>query len=62
MTAVMALPARQREVITLRVFFDLDMATTAALLGLSPGTVGAHLHEALAARRTKIPFFSEIGE
>lgn len=53
---------RQREVITLRVFFDLDMATTAALLGISPGTVGAHMHKALAALRTKIPSFSEMGE
>ena len=61
-TAVMALPARQREGITLRVFFDLDMATTAALLEISPGTVGAHLHRALAALRTKIPSFSEMGE
>jgi len=61
-TAVRALPARQREVITLRVFFDLDMATTAALLGISPGTVGAHMHKALAALRTKIPSFSEMGE
>lgn len=61
-TAVMALPARQREVITLRVFFDLDMATTAALLGISPGTVGAHMHKALAALRAKIPSFSEMGE
>jgi RNA polymerase sigma-70 factor (sigma-E family) len=60
--AVRALPVRQREVVTLRVFFDLDMATTAALLGISPGTVGAHLHRALAALRTKVPSFSEMGE
>jgi hypothetical protein len=49
--AVRALPARQREVITLRVFFDLDTDATAKLLGISAGTVGAHLHRALAALR-----------
>jgi RNA polymerase sigma-70 factor (sigma-E family) len=57
--AVRALPPRQREVITLRVFFDLDTAATARLLGISPGTVGAHLHRALAALRTQVPSFSD---
>src|SRR6185437_13822690 len=52
--AVRALPARQREVVTLRVFFDLDTDATAKLLGISAGTVGAHLHRALAALRTQI--------
>jgi DNA-directed RNA polymerase specialized sigma24 family protein len=56
--AVRALPLRQREVITLRVFFDLDTATTATMLGIAPGTVGAHLHRALATLRTQIPSFS----
>jgi RNA polymerase sigma-70 factor (sigma-E family) len=55
--AVRALPARQREVIVLRVFFDLDTEATAALLGVSPGTVGAHLHRALGTLRTQIPSF-----
>jgi RNA polymerase sigma-70 factor (sigma-E family) len=57
--AVRALPSRQREVITLRVFFDLDTAVTARLLGISPGTVGAHLHRALATLRTQVPSFSD---
>ena len=57
--AVRALPSRQREVITLRVFFDLDTETTARLLGISPGTVGVHLHRAIAALRTQIPSFSD---
>ena len=57
--AVRALPLRQREVITLRVFFDLDTQTTAKTLGISPGTVGVHLHRALAALRAQIPSFSE---
>jgi RNA polymerase sigma-70 factor (sigma-E family) len=56
--AVRALPLRQREVITLRVFFDLDTGTTATMLGISPGTVGAHLHRALATLRAQIPSFS----
>lgn len=57
--AIRALPLRQREVITLRVFFDLDTETTARTLGISPGTVGVHLHRALAALRAQIPSFSD---
>jgi hypothetical protein len=37
------------------------MTTTAALLGISAGTVGAHLHRALAALRTQIPSSSSGG-
>jgi RNA polymerase sigma-70 factor (sigma-E family) len=59
LVAIRTLPPRQREVITLRVFFDLDTETTAKLLGVSPGTVSAHLHRALAALRTQIPSFSD---
>ena len=59
--AIRALPARQREVIVLRVFFDLDTDATAALLGISPGTVGAHLHRALGTLRTQIPSFLDQG-
>jgi RNA polymerase sigma-70 factor (sigma-E family) len=58
-SAIRALPLRQREVITLRVFFDLDTDTTAQTLGISPGTVGVHLHRALAALRAQIPSFSD---
>jgi RNA polymerase sigma-70 factor (sigma-E family) len=57
--AIRALSPRQREVITLRVFFDLDTDATAKLLGISPGTVGAHLHRALATLRTQIPSYSD---
>jgi RNA polymerase sigma-70 factor (ECF subfamily) len=49
--AVAALPDRQRQVIALRVFLDLDTRQTAEALGLSPGTVTAHLHRALTALR-----------
>jgi RNA polymerase sigma-70 factor (ECF subfamily) len=57
--AVRRLPARQREVIVLRVFFDLDAETTANVLGIAPGTVGVHLHRAIAALRDQIPSFRE---
>jgi RNA polymerase sigma-70 factor (sigma-E family) len=56
-SAIRALPARQREVIVLRIYFDLDTEATAALLGISTGTVGVHLHRALNALRTQIPSF-----
>jgi RNA polymerase sigma-70 factor (sigma-E family) len=58
-TAIRALPLRQREVITLRVFFDLDTETTAKTLGISPGTVSVHLHRALVALRGQVPSFSD---
>ena len=56
-SAIRALPPRQREVIVLRIFFDLDTEATAALLGISPGTVGVHLHRALGTLRTHAPSF-----
>jgi RNA polymerase sigma factor (sigma-70 family) len=54
-TALRRLPLRQREVVTLRLLLDLDTKTTAALLGMAPGTVGAHLHKAVATLRSAIP-------
>jgi DNA-directed RNA polymerase specialized sigma24 family protein len=33
---------RKREVVTLRLLLDLDTETTARVLGIAPGTVGAH--------------------
>ena len=57
-TAVVAalrrLPIRQRQVIALRLLLDLDTETTAQMLGISPGTVGAHLHRAIATLRGDI--------
>jgi RNA polymerase sigma-70 factor (ECF subfamily) len=57
-TAVVAalrrLPVRQRQVIALRLLLDLDTETTAQMLGISPGTVGAHLHRAIATLRSDI--------
>ena len=54
LAAVRRLPARQREVLVLRVFLDLDIETTAAQLAIAPGTVRAHLSRAVTALRTEL--------
>ena len=54
MQALRALPARQREVVALRIFLDLDIATTARALGVTPGTVKTHLSRALTALRAAL--------
>jgi RNA polymerase sigma factor (sigma-70 family) len=45
------LPERQRFVLFLRYFADLDYGTIAAILGVAPGTVAAALHVAHASVR-----------
>jgi RNA polymerase sigma-70 factor (sigma-E family) len=52
--AVRRLPAREREVVVLRVFLDLDTETTARYLGIATGTVRAHLSRAIAALRQEV--------
>jgi RNA polymerase sigma-70 factor (sigma-E family) len=59
MTALRALPVRQREVVALRVFLDLDTRATAAALGIAPGTVQAHLHRATKALRAELESLTE---
>ena len=54
LTALRRLPGRQREVIVLRVFLDLDIETTARQLGIAPGTVRAHLSRAVTALRHEL--------
>lgn len=54
LAAVRRLPLRQREVIALRVFLDLDTETTARTLAIAPGTVTAHLSRAIAALRDRL--------
>jgi RNA polymerase sigma factor (sigma-70 family) len=54
LAAIRRLPVRQQQVIILRVLFELDAQATAQALGIAPGTVGVHLHRALAALRTQI--------
>jgi RNA polymerase sigma-70 factor (sigma-E family) len=55
LAALRRLPARQREVVTLRLLLDMDTETTARVLGIAPGTVSAHLHQAVAKLRAAIP-------
>ena len=52
LAALRRLPARQREVVTLRLLLDLDTEATAKALGIAPGTVSAHLHKAIATLRS----------
>jgi RNA polymerase sigma-70 factor (sigma-E family) len=54
MAALRQLPPRQREVIALRVFLDLDTETTAKVLGIAAGTVTAHLSRAVASLRGQL--------
>ncbi|UQU65834.1 sigma-70 family RNA polymerase sigma factor [Couchioplanes caeruleus] len=54
LTALRGLPRRQREVLACRVFLDLDTAGTAAVLGIAPGTVTAHLSRAVASLRAHL--------
>src|SRR5215471_7916180 len=54
MTAVLRLPARQRQVIALRLVLDLDTGRTAEVLGIAPGTVGVNLARATATLRGEL--------
>jgi len=49
--AIARLPERQRLVLFLRYFADLDYRTIAEVAGVEPGTVGATLHAAREAIR-----------
>ena len=51
MAALMRLPARQRQVVALRLILDLDTSHTAEVLGITPNTVMAHMARALASLR-----------
>jgi RNA polymerase sigma-70 factor (sigma-E family) len=53
--ALRRLSRRQREVLALRVFLDLDTEATAKVIGIAPGTVTAHLSRAVAALRRDLP-------
>ncbi|MGI8450528.1 MAG: RNA polymerase sigma factor [Streptosporangiaceae bacterium] len=52
--ALRNLPPRQREVIALRVFLDMDTDEIAAQLGIAPATVRVHLARATAALRQEL--------
>jgi RNA polymerase sigma factor (sigma-70 family) len=49
--AIRDLPERQRQVLALRVFLDLDTEHTADVLGIAPCTASAHLARAIARLR-----------
>ena len=51
---VWRLPERQRQVIGLRVLLDLSVEDTADVMNVTPGTVKATLHHALAALRREL--------
>jgi RNA polymerase sigma factor (sigma-70 family) len=52
--AAAALPERQRLVLFLRYYADLDYAAIAAALGITEGTVGATLNAAHAVLRRSL--------
>jgi RNA polymerase sigma-70 factor (ECF subfamily) len=54
LTAIWRLPRRQREVIALRIFLDLDTATIASQLGIEAGTVRMHLSRGVTALRHEL--------
>lgn len=54
LTAIWHLPRRQREVIALRIFLDLDTATIARQLGIETGTVRMHLSRGVTALRHEL--------
>jgi RNA polymerase sigma factor (sigma-70 family) len=63
LTALHRLPARQREVIALRVALDLDVETIARQLGIAPATVRVHLSRAIAALRQQfVPTNMEVDQ
>lgn len=49
--AVSALPAAQRTVVALRYFVGMSVAETAAVMGVSEGSVKQHMHRATVALR-----------
>ena len=54
LTALWRLPPRQREVIALRIFLDLNTDIIARQLGIEAGTVRMHLSRGIAALRREL--------
>jgi RNA polymerase sigma-70 factor (sigma-E family) len=55
LAALRALPERQREVVVLRYYGDLDEASIAAALGISRGAVKSHAHRAVRRLQDLLP-------
>jgi RNA polymerase sigma-70 factor (sigma-E family) len=55
LAALQALPDRQREVVVLRYYADLDEAAIAAALGISRGAVKSHAHRAVRRLHDLLP-------
>ena len=55
--ALCALPARQREAFTLRVLEELDVGTTAKIMGCGEGSVKTHLFRAREALQKQLEEF-----
>ena len=60
LAALATLPDCQREVAALRFFGQLSTAETAAALGISPGTVKAHLHRATQALASRLQEYRDV--
>jgi RNA polymerase sigma-70 factor (ECF subfamily) len=60
MAALLRLPARQREVIALRLILDLDTSSTAQVLGVRPNTVMTHMSRALDTLRSDLDLVLEL--
>jgi RNA polymerase sigma-70 factor (sigma-E family) len=55
LAALQALPERQREVVVLRYYADLDEASIAAALGITRGAVKSHAHRAVRRLQDLLP-------
>ncbi len=53
-TALEALSDVEREIVALRVLLDVDNATTAGLVGVSPSACSTHLHRAMTKLRKEL--------